>query len=141
MIEGVNGATKSNPKRVGVGDEAIGMRVREARLAAGLSQEKLGDILGVTFQQVQKYEKGLNRIPAGRLQVLATTFDRPLSYFFGDNETAEVTMARAGLLNRRAISLLRHFNKLPEAQQRALVAAARAMVECDNGSDEDEVVG
>jgi transcriptional regulator with XRE-family HTH domain len=140
MIEGVNGATKSNPKRVGVGDEAMGMRVREARLAAGLSQEKLGDILGVTFQQVQKYEKGVNRISSGRLKLLAETFDRPLTYFFGEGEDAEVITARAGLMNPRATSLLRYFNKLPEAHQRAIVAATRAMVLAADGSSDDDPV-
>jgi transcriptional regulator with XRE-family HTH domain len=131
---------KPDPKAAGAGDAAMGMRVREARLAAGVSQEKLGAILGVTFQQVQKYEKGVNRISSGRLKLLAETFDRPLSYFFGDGEDADLISVRAGLMNRQAVTMLRYFNKLPEAQQRAIVAATRAMVLSANGREEDDSV-
>jgi transcriptional regulator with XRE-family HTH domain len=51
----------------------------------GLSQEKLGDKLGITFQQIQKYEKGTNRVGASRLQAMATALDVPISYFFPDS--------------------------------------------------------
>ena len=144
MVRKVNGAAKEprpDPKKAGAGDEAMGMRVREARLAAGVTQEKLGEILGVTFQQVQKYERGVNRISSGRLKVLATALDQPLSYFFGDDEDGEVISVRAGLLNRQAVSMLRYFNKLPEVQQRALVAAARAMVHTEDGSQDEQTTG
>ena len=55
----------------------------------GMSQEKLGDALGVTFQQVQKYEKGMNRIGASRLQDIAKILDAPPSFFFEDGPTAD----------------------------------------------------
>ena len=60
----------------------VGSRVRMQRLVRGMSQEKLGEQLGVTFQQVQKYEKGTNRIGASRLQHIATVLGVPVSFFF-----------------------------------------------------------
>ncbi len=63
-------------------DRFVGSRVRMQRLLAGMSQEKLGDALGLTFQQVQKYEKGTNRISASRLQQLAKILGVPVSFFF-----------------------------------------------------------
>ena len=72
-------------------DQHVGSRVRMRRVLLGLSQEKLGDALGVTFQQVQKYEKGTNRIGASRLQQISTFLNVAPSFFFdgvrneGDN--------------------------------------------------------
>ena len=63
-------------------DYYIGNRVRARRITLGMSQEKLGDALGVTFQQVQKYEKGTNRIGAGRLQNISQVLEVSPSYFF-----------------------------------------------------------
>ncbi|MBN9080623.1 MAG: transcriptional regulator [Rhizobiales bacterium 62-17] len=63
-------------------DKHVGSRVRLRRVLLGLSQEKLGDALGLTFQQVQKYEKGANRIGASRLQEISKILDVPPSYFF-----------------------------------------------------------
>jgi transcriptional regulator with XRE-family HTH domain len=71
-------------------DRYVGSRVRMRRMMLGLSQEKLGEALGLTFQQVQKYEKGVNRIGASRLQHLATVLHVPVSFFF---ETASQTDA------------------------------------------------
>jgi transcriptional regulator with XRE-family HTH domain len=65
-------------------DKHVGARVRMRRLILGMSQGKLGDALDVTFQQVQKYEKGANRIGASRLQQLARVLDVPPAYFFED---------------------------------------------------------
>jgi transcriptional regulator with XRE-family HTH domain len=64
--------------------EAIGERVKAARRESGMSQGELGAELGVTFQQIQKYEKGKNRIPADRLVVVASIFGKPLSFFLGE---------------------------------------------------------
>ena len=55
------------------------------RKMMGLSQEKLGDKLGITFQQIQKYEKGTNRVGASRLQAMASALEVPISYFFPDS--------------------------------------------------------
>jgi transcriptional regulator with XRE-family HTH domain len=60
----------------------VGNRVRTRRLMLGMSQEALAEQLGLTFQQVQKYEKGINRISAGRLQQLCLILDVPVSFFF-----------------------------------------------------------
>src|SRR2546429_5690306 len=65
-------------------DKYVGSRVRMRRLMLGMSQQKLGEALGLTFQQVQKYEKGINRIGAGRLQHIASIQQVPISFFFED---------------------------------------------------------
>ena len=63
-------------------DKKLGQRVRTRRLEIGMSQEKLAELLGVTFQQVQKYEKGVNRIAASRLHDIAASLDVPIAKFF-----------------------------------------------------------
>jgi len=63
-------------------DKHVGSRVRMRRMMLGMSQEKLGDALGLTFQQVQKYEKGSNRIGASRLQQISLILQVPISFFF-----------------------------------------------------------
>ena len=63
-------------------DKHVGSRVRMRRMMLGMSQEKLGDALGLTFQQVQKYEKGSNRIGASRLQQISLILQVPVSFFF-----------------------------------------------------------
>ncbi|MCA3322494.1 MAG: helix-turn-helix transcriptional regulator [Roseomonas sp.] len=65
-------------------DAHVGARVRLRRTLLGMSQEKLGDALGLTFQQVQKYERGVNRIGASRLFDLARVLDVPIGFFFDD---------------------------------------------------------
>ena len=63
-------------------DKHVGSRVRMRRMMLGMSQEKLGDALGLTFQQVQKYEKGANRVSASRLQQIASILQVPVPFFF-----------------------------------------------------------
>jgi len=63
-------------------DRKIGQRVRSRRLEIGMSQERLAELLGVTFQQVQKYEKGVNRIAASRLHDIAQALEMPVARFF-----------------------------------------------------------
>ena len=65
-------------------DIHVGGRVRQRRTLLGLSQEKLGDAVGLTFQQIQKYERGANRIGASRLFQLSRILDVPISFFFED---------------------------------------------------------
>jgi transcriptional regulator with XRE-family HTH domain len=67
-------------------DAEIGQRVRALRVQRGLSQTELGNLISVTFQQVQKYEKGANRISAGRLQRIAEVLGVPVAYFFAAAE-------------------------------------------------------
>ncbi|WP_420393587.1 helix-turn-helix domain-containing protein [Acuticoccus sp.] len=69
-------------------DVHVGSRLKLRRAVVGMTQEKLGDQLGVTFQQVQKYEKGANRIGASRLQEIAQILTVPVSYFFEDAKAA-----------------------------------------------------
>jgi transcriptional regulator with XRE-family HTH domain len=72
-------ASKKQPNPI---DIHVGSRVRLRRMMLGMSQEKLGESLGITFQQIQKYEKGTNRIGASRLQHIARVLTMPVSYFF-----------------------------------------------------------
>lgn len=65
-------------------DIHVGSRIRLRRNMAGMSQEKLGESLGITFQQIQKYEKGTNRVGASRLQAIASILEVPVSFFFQD---------------------------------------------------------
>jgi len=78
-MRGADQTTKKNPGPV---DRHVGSRVRMRRIMIGMSQEKLGEALGVTFQQVQKYEKGANRISASRMQSIAQVLSVSVSYFF-----------------------------------------------------------
>lgn len=74
-------------------DRHVGSRVRMRRMLAGISQEKLGEALGLTFQQIQKYEKGANRISASRLQQIAKKLDVPVSFFFDGAPSGDATPA------------------------------------------------
>ena len=74
-------ASKKAPNPI---DIYVGSRVRLRRMMLSMSQEKLGEHLGITFQQIQKYEKGTNRIGASRLQHIATVLEVPVSFFFED---------------------------------------------------------
>jgi transcriptional regulator with XRE-family HTH domain len=65
-------------------DAIIGQRVRTRRMLVGMSQERLGELLGLSFQQIQKYEKGVNRIGSGRLIEVAKHLGVPMSYFFDE---------------------------------------------------------
>jgi transcriptional regulator with XRE-family HTH domain len=77
-------ALRNNQRAPSTHDGEIGKRVRLRRVEQGLSQAELGSALGVTFQQVQKYEKGVNRVGAARLQQIATALDVPVTFFFDD---------------------------------------------------------
>lgn len=77
-------------------DVHVGQRLRQRRVLVGLSQEKLARMVGITFQQVQKYERGANRIVASRLYQLAKVLDVPVSYFF--DEISALAANDAGVL-------------------------------------------
>ncbi len=83
-----------NKKKPNPIDTHVGSRVRLRRNMLGMSQEKLGDALGITFQQIQKYEKGANRVGASRLQAIANVLNVPVSFFFDD------APGEAGAVNR-----------------------------------------
>lgn len=71
-----------NKKKPNPIDVYVGGRIRLRRNMLGMSQEKLGDNLGITFQQIQKYEKGTNRVGASRLQAISSILEAPVAYFF-----------------------------------------------------------
>lgn len=73
-----------NKKKPNPIDIHVGSRIRLRRTMLGMSQEKLGESLGITFQQIQKYEKGTNRVGASRLQNISSILNVPVSFFFED---------------------------------------------------------
>jgi transcriptional regulator with XRE-family HTH domain len=75
---------KENKKKPNPTDIYVGSRIRLRRTMLGMSQESLGEQLGITFQQIQKYEKGTNRVGASRLQAISTILNVPVSFFFED---------------------------------------------------------
>src|SRR4051812_49780181 len=87
LVSGEN-ILKKSPNPI---DKHVGSRVRMRRILIGMSQEKLGEALGLTFQQVQKYEKGTNRIGASRLQHIARHLGVPVEYFFDGAPQVELT--------------------------------------------------
>ncbi|MDT6939846.1 helix-turn-helix domain-containing protein [Brucella pseudogrignonensis] len=82
-----------NKKKPNPIDVHVGSRIRLRRNMLGLSQEKLGESLGITFQQIQKYEKGTNRVGASRLQAISAILTVPVSFFFEDAPGSSVTQA------------------------------------------------
>lgn len=122
----------SNPKQVSATDAKVAQRVREARLVAGLSQTQLGDLLGVTFQQVQKYEKGTNRIAPSRLQMVAEVTGKPIAWFFDDIVTNGNGIDPLAVLGttREGIALARAFTSIGSPQMRhAILTIAQAAAE------------
>ncbi|MBN8968023.1 MAG: helix-turn-helix transcriptional regulator [Rhizobiales bacterium] len=73
-------------------DKYVGSRVRMRRIMLGMSQEKLGEALGLTFQQIQKYEKGTNRIGASRVQQIGEVLQVPVSFFFEGGPSGSITV-------------------------------------------------
>ncbi|MGB7432137.1 MAG: helix-turn-helix domain-containing protein [Ahrensia sp.] len=78
-------------------DIHVGSRIRLRRSMVGMSQEKLGESLGITFQQIQKYEKGTNRVGASRLQNIAAVLNVPVSFFFEDAPNGDADAGAGGL--------------------------------------------
>ena len=115
---------KSTTKSASAADIEVGRRIRARRIAQGMSQTELGSRLGVTFQQVQKYEKGINRVGAGRLVRVAEALDVPVAFFFAGTDSDSVdTRALMGFLDSTyALRLLRAFSRVSEPNlQRSLV--------------------
>ena len=113
-------------------DVHVGSRIRLRRTLLGMSQEKLGKAIGLTFQQVQKYERGTNRVGSGRLYQLAKVLSVPISFFFDDMPPevsgeapgfAEVAEPfDNGLLNKRVtLELVRAYHNIPDAATRSYV--------------------
>ncbi|MBO3758817.1 helix-turn-helix transcriptional regulator [Ciceribacter sp. L1K23] len=91
-----------NKKKPNPIDIHVGSRIRLRRTMLGMSQEKLGESLGITFQQIQKYEKGTNRVGASRLQNISSILNVPVSFFFEDapgDQASGAGMAEASSSN------------------------------------------
>jgi transcriptional regulator with XRE-family HTH domain len=128
-------------------DAHVGSRVRLRRMLLGMSQERLGESMGLTFQQVQKYEKGVNRIGASRLFQIARILDVPVQFFFeeaphiGDGSPAR-GMAEADseafilefLNSREGLELNRAFVKIADAKVRKSVVDLVRALSASGGS-------
>ena len=106
--------TKKNPNPI---DVHVGNRVRMRRMLVGMSQEKLGDALGLTFQQVQKYEKGANRVSASRLYQMSSTLGVPIQFFFDDIPISSQTPNTQGLAESDSAGVLMDFLNSSEGFQ------------------------
>lgn len=109
-------ANKENKKKPNPTDTHVGSRIRLRRNMLGMSQEKLGENLGITFQQIQKYEKGTNRVGASRLQAIANILSVPVAFFFEDLPGEEATGGR-GFAEDPSTSFAIDFCTSPEGLQ------------------------
>ena len=102
------------------GDLHVGLRVRQRRWMMGITQQQLGDDVGIKFQQIQKYETGANRISASRLWDIATKLRVPISFFFEgiDGQVANNGMARGAMLtDKESGDLVRTYYTIPVNQR------------------------
>ena len=114
--------------RANAADRHVGSRIRERRVMLGLSQQQLAQMIGVTYQQAHKYERGLNRISAGRLYEIAQVLSVPVSWFF-EGLSAEPRPAEMSHRQRMCLELARNFASIDnEKHQEALSQMARALV-------------
>jgi transcriptional regulator with XRE-family HTH domain len=110
----------------------VGARVRDRRILLGLTQHQVADLIGVTYQQEHKYEKGINRVAAGRLYNIAQALGVEVSYFFEGLQTPGRLVPSTQ--QRMLLDLARNYLCIPvRAQREAIVALARALAEGKNG--------
>ena len=129
-------------------DVHVGSRVRLRRTLLGMSQEKLGEAIGLTFQQVQKYERGANRVGASRLYDLSRVLDVPVAYFFEEMAPSGEGRAAAGegsdrsepdpMLKRETLELVRAYYKIRESRVRKRIFE---MVKAVGAASHAEVLG
>ena len=106
-------------------DQVIGMRIRERRMMLGLTQPQLGELIGVTYQQFHRYERGLNSISAGRLFEIARRLDTPVEYFYKGLEQEEPELPHR---LRRVLDVLRDVSEIEnEKYQQAIGRLTRAL--------------
>ncbi len=123
---------KDTTSRLDPLDMLVGKRIRTQRLACKMSQSDLGKRLGITFQQIQKYESGVNRVGAGRLQTIAKIFNMPVNVFFGEDEATQEASPEANetmlkfLNTARSVKLVKDFSRIKDP---ALQQAIAALVE------------
>ncbi|MFV3126092.1 helix-turn-helix domain-containing protein [Niveispirillum sp. KHB5.9] len=133
------GRSRRSPENVTV-DNYVGQRMRLRRGLLGMSQEVLAERLGITFQQVQKYERGANRVSASRLWDLSRALDVPVSFFFDglDDMEGGATPAAEPDMKRWQLETVRRMDKLPEAQRKAVFNLVATIAnEFGGGSDAD----
>ncbi len=114
-------------------DVHVGKRVRHRRWMVGMTQQQLGEAVGIKFQQIQKYETGMNRVSASRLWDIAHAMDVPVSFFFEGLEGEGAAPAEGGnalgdlLADKEALELVRSYYAIPENQRRRLFDLARVL--------------
>jgi transcriptional regulator with XRE-family HTH domain len=117
------------PKSQNAQDREVGRRIRLRRQELGVSQTKLGDALKVSFQQVQKYEKGINRVSAGRLQQIAHVLQVPIMFFYDDLGKGGSEISTL-LESAYALRILKSFSKIRDRNlQRRAVELIEAMAD------------
>ena len=117
-------------KHVNPIDRHVGMRIRMQRMVRGLSQTELGKAVGVTFQQMQKYEKGANRVSASRLQQIANVLKVAPDFFFDGasakavtNVTKEITLIEEFISSRDGVALSKAFTKISDQKMRRSIVS------------------
>ncbi len=113
-------------------DIHVGKRIRQRRWMLSLTQQQLADQVGIKFQQIQKYETGMNRVSASRLWDIATALQAEVSFFFDGLEAPEENADMADLpkdilANKEALELVRCYYAMPENQRRRLFDLARVL--------------
>ena len=111
-------------------DIHVGQRVRQRRWMVGMTQQQLGNQVGIKFQQIQKYETGTNRISASRLWDIAMALEVPVQFFFeGIEGAADMTEGAQGdmITDKEALELVRAYYTIPENQRRRLFELARVL--------------
>lgn len=116
-------------------DVHVGKRIRHRRWLVGMTQQQLAESVGIKFQQIQKYETGMNRVSASRLWDIASSLSVPVSFFFeGLGETAADVVREKGeevpldiLKDKEALDLIRSYYAIPETQRRRLFELARVL--------------
>jgi len=116
-------------------DIHVGKRIRHRRWMNGTTQQQLAESVGIKFQQIQKYETGMNRVSASRLWDIAAVLDVPISFFFEGLESEAATPRASSdvpgdiLTDKEALELLRSYYAIPENQRRRLFDLARVLSE------------
>jgi len=112
-------------------DVHVGKRVRHRRWMVGMTQQQLADKVGIKFQQIQKYETGMNRISASRLWDIADALSVPINFFFeglDSHSAAQVEEVTGDILaDKEALLLVRSYYSIPEAQRRRLFDLAKVL--------------
>lgn len=112
-------------------DAHVGKRIRHRRWMVGMTQQQLADRVGIKFQQIQKYETGMNRVSASRLWDIAEALEVPVAFFFeglGETASAEAGQVAGDMLaDKEALELVRSYYAIPEAQRRRLFDLARVL--------------